>query len=157
DSPSSRVDWSSGAVELAIGSVEWPESGRPRRAGVSSFGISGTNAHVVLEQGPPEPVAGPAVDVVVPWLVSARSEAALAAHVEQIRVSSEPAADVAVTLAVHRAQLPHRAVLLGETVVQGVASARPRIAMVFAGQGSQRVGMGRELYERFPVFASVWD
>ncbi|MFV2116893.1 ketoacyl-synthetase C-terminal extension domain-containing protein, partial [Micromonospora sp. LOL_025] len=91
DAPSSHVEWSSGAVELVTESRAWPGVERPRRAGVSSFGISGTNAHVILEQPEPEtepeagaePAAGP-VGLPVPWVVSGRSERGLAGQAARL-------------------------------------------------------------------------
>ncbi|WP_194911816.1 type I polyketide synthase [Catenulispora rubra] len=128
DEPSPHVDWTSGAVRLAVRAQQWPETGRPRRAGVSSFGISGTNAHLILEQAPePEateetalesqqtdtpPVGGP-----VPWVLSGRGEAALRAQAAQLarflqdRPELEPL-DVASAL-IRRSALTHRAVVLG--------------------------------------------
>ncbi|MER7722318.1 type I polyketide synthase, partial [Streptomyces flaveolus] len=85
DEPSTHVDWASGAVELLTAGMPWPETGRPRRAGVSSFGISGTNAHVILEQAPvveEKPVTKSSPSV-VPWVVSGRSEAALRGQAER--------------------------------------------------------------------------
>ncbi|WP_425587924.1 SDR family NAD(P)-dependent oxidoreductase, partial [Streptomyces marokkonensis] len=82
DEPNREVDWSAGAVRLLTEREQWPDTGRPRRAGVSSFGISGTNAHVILEQAPdaPEP-AEPArrapEAAAVPWLLSAKTPQAL--------------------------------------------------------------------------------
>ncbi|KJS52168.1 hypothetical protein VM98_33110, partial [Streptomyces rubellomurinus subsp. indigoferus] len=88
DEPTSHVDWSAGAVELLTDEVPWPAGGsRVRRAGVSSFGISGTNAHVILEEGPAA-VVSEAVSpggVVVPWALSAGSGAALRAQAERLR------------------------------------------------------------------------
>ncbi|MEU5170817.1 type I polyketide synthase, partial [Streptomyces mutomycini] len=87
DEPTSQVDWSAGAVELLTKSVAWPETGEARRAGVSSFGISGTNAHVILEQAPAIEATEASEDVVlpvVPWVVSAKSEAGLSAQVERL-------------------------------------------------------------------------
>ncbi|MFC5008684.1 SDR family NAD(P)-dependent oxidoreductase, partial [Dactylosporangium cerinum] len=84
DEPTPHVDWSSGAVQLLTEARSWPESGGPRRAGVSSFGISGTNAHVILEQAPtaeepnPSSLSGESLPVlagslpVVPWVLSGR-------------------------------------------------------------------------------------
>ncbi|WP_190055090.1 type I polyketide synthase, partial [Streptomyces lomondensis] len=165
DAPTPQVDWSAGAVELLTESVEWPETGEPRRAGVSSFGISGTNAHVIVEQAPqveePEPSVPPVELPVVPWVVSAKSEAGLAGQVERLRsfVAEKPdlsPVDVGFSLATSRAVLGHRAVLVGDRTVRGAASAG-RTGVLFSGQGSQRPGMGRELYEAYPVFADAFD
>ncbi|MFE6866121.1 type I polyketide synthase, partial [Kitasatospora sp. NPDC057692] len=123
DAPSPHVDWSAGAVELLAESAEWPETGRPRRAAVSSFGISGTNAHVIIEQAPEpaEPVTTAGTGGVVPWALSARSAEALRAAAERLRdwAADRPEADpvgVARTLASGRAALEHRVVVAGRTV-----------------------------------------
>ncbi|MFD3827359.1 beta-ketoacyl synthase N-terminal-like domain-containing protein, partial [Streptomyces sp. NPDC058625] len=172
DRPSTHVDWEAGAVRLLTEPTEWPDTDRPWRAGVSSFGLSGTNAHVILEQ--PEPAAAepeeatePSVSpVLVPWPVSARSEDALPGQVG--RVTSFDAGsvlDVGYSLASGRSLFEHRTVLLAGTSLESgapVEVARGRsversLAVLFSGQGSQRAAMGRELYARFPVFAEALD
>ncbi|MFJ9847729.1 type I polyketide synthase, partial [Kitasatospora sp. NPDC101155] len=87
DTPSAEVDWSAGAVELLTEARAWPEVDRPHRAGVSAFGISGTNAHVIVEEAVEEDSAADDPSVVpgvVPWVVSAKSEKALDAQLERL-------------------------------------------------------------------------
>ncbi|GAA2688325.1 hypothetical protein GCM10009864_72720 [Streptomyces lunalinharesii] len=169
--PSSHVDWSDGTVRLLTEATPWPQTDRPRRAGVSSFGISGTNAHVVLEQPPAEPApAERSAPAVVAWPVSARTPAALEAQVDRLRTAATtlPPLDVAHALATGRTRFEHRAVLLAPgaapttdgadltEVARGTATPH-RTAFLFSGQGAQRLGMGRELHAAFPAFASAFD
>nr|WP_249400851.1 type I polyketide synthase [Streptomyces cacaoi] len=212
DRPSEHVDWSDGDVALLREAVDWPAGDRPRRAAVSSFGISGTNAHVIVEEAPVEaPVEDPVEDptgekaeeeteeknapapsppaapTTVPWIVSARSAPALRDQARRLlaqlrggRHAVHPGApagpaDVAAALATQRSVFEHRAVVLGEgqqdlaaglaaladgrsapRLVTGTATTA-RTAVLFTGQGSQRVGMGRTLYAAYPVFADAFD
>ncbi|MEO5875534.1 MAG: beta-ketoacyl synthase N-terminal-like domain-containing protein, partial [Streptosporangiaceae bacterium] len=183
DEPSSHVDWSAGTVRLLTGQVGWDRGAHPRRAGVSAFGMSGTNAHLILEEAAAEPVpAAPAQeDGVTPWVVSARSGAALRAQAAALaeRVAGEPglsAAAVGWSLATSRSVFDHRAVVVGGDPAESLAGlnalasgeAHPAVVelgrpaggvglgpvLVFPGQGSQWAGMGAELWESSPVFAS---
>jgi acyl transferase domain-containing protein/NADP-dependent 3-hydroxy acid dehydrogenase YdfG/acyl carrier protein len=217
DRPSTKVDWSSGNVSLLTEEVEWPPNGSPRRVGVSSFGISGTNAHVILEEAPaPEaakgavgddaqaaerdPAEGEAVRAadsdgsaaadegapavvgagagrIVPWVLSGRGEAGLLGQADRLRefaMANAQLDPVAVGIALTgRAQLSHRAVVVGENheqllggleaiverrasanAFEGAVSAGRDVVFVFPGQGAQWEGMAVELLETSPVFAS---
>ncbi|WP_435840894.1 type I polyketide synthase, partial [Streptomyces cinnamoneus] len=186
DEPTSHVDWSAGAVRLLTETVEWPAGDLPRRAAVSSFGISGTNAHTIIEEAPAAPAVEPAgerrpapASVPVPWVLSAKSETALRAQAERLLSVVDgdvPLVDAGFSTATTRSVLEHRAAVVGTdrdelraglaalaagepaaNVVAGRARAADKVGFLFSGQGSQRLGMGRALYEAFPVFADAYD
>ena len=180
--PTPHVDWSAGEIELLTEERSWPKGDKPRRAGVSSFGISGTNAHVIIEEAPEQPA--PEKDEakrppLLPFALSAKSPEALsaaagrlAAHLEE---SDSDSLDVAHTLLNARAQLDQRAVIVAadqaellsglDALAQGKSAeslatakkAQGPLAFLLSGQGSQRPQMGKGLYEAFPVYADAFD
>ncbi|MFB7652463.1 MULTISPECIES: SDR family NAD(P)-dependent oxidoreductase [unclassified Streptomyces] len=179
--PTTQVDWESGAVELLAEPRDWPTTDEPRRAAVSSFGISGTNAHVIVEEAAPDPEArtdAPVWDRPLPLVLSARDDAALSAQarrvLEHLGTGTEPGPDVAHTLATTRAALDRRAVAVASDLpaltahltalaesgpaalmTHGAPAAESRVAFVFPGQGSQWAGMAAELLDSSPVFAAT--
>src|SRR4051794_4856953 len=116
DTPSSHVDWSAGSIEVAAEPVDWPSTDRPRRAAVSSFGISGTNAHLILEQAP-EPAAEPVPEAppAIPWVLSGRSDAALRAQAARLLSQVDDPVDIGFSLARTRSAFEHRAVVVADT------------------------------------------
>ncbi|WUI01409.1 SDR family NAD(P)-dependent oxidoreductase [Spirillospora sp. NBC_00431] len=183
DEPTAHVDWS-GPLRLLTEQRPWPEAGRPRRAGVSSFGISGTNAHLILEEAPG---TGPETDRIeaagpLPLVLSGRSAGGLRAQAARIGALAADRPELSpdelgASLVRTRAQLDRRAVVVAEDraeamaglaavagggdpapdVLVGKVGVDTRTGVVFGGQGSQRVGMGRELYASFGVFRSALD
>ncbi|MBL1082491.1 SDR family NAD(P)-dependent oxidoreductase [Streptomyces actinomycinicus] len=192
DRPSTKIDWEAGEVRLLTEQRDWPQQRRPRRAGVSSFGISGTNAHVILEQAPPVPAqpgrTAPPVPaepggtapqgLAVPWLLTAKTPAALAGQAAALlgHLDTHPGldpSDIGWSLATTRARFAHRASITGadpaelrgalaaladgttaRNLAEGTAPGRARPVFVFPGQGSQWPGMATALLEECPAFAA---
>ncbi|MGW9432973.1 type I polyketide synthase, partial [Streptomyces decoyicus] len=184
DEPSPHVDWTTGHVRLLNEAVTWPDdAAEPRRAGVSSFGMSGTNAHVIVEEAPRQPAPRETAAVsalpVVPVPLSARSEEALRDQAARLRshLLARPGecdlTGLGFSLATTRSAFEHRAVLVAadrddlvrglreiaegamvSDVPRGVArDGSARPVLVFPGQGSQWAGMARELLDNSTVFA----
>ncbi|MCU1647869.1 MAG: eryA 1 [Nocardia sp.] len=178
--PTRDVDWSAETVDLITATAPWPDRDRPRRAAVSSFGISGTNAHVILEQAPPAQSAtlvdpGQRVPLAV-WPISGKTPEALAEQAARLadHVRAHPefsSREVGHALTTTRATFDHRAVVLGRNRVDllaglaAVAAGRPagpirgqatvrRVVFVFPGQGAQYAGMAAQLMAESPVFAA---
>ncbi|MFO7567058.1 MAG: SDR family NAD(P)-dependent oxidoreductase, partial [Enhygromyxa sp.] len=186
ETPSSKIDWSSGTLKLATEPVAWERGEQPRRGAVSSFGISGTNAHVIVEEAPavaasPEPApTSPSDAATIPLLLSGKTPAAIRANAERLRAHLEANPELALvdlgfSLATTRTHFDLRAAILAEDREQALAElariasqadaeplgvhaqASPKLALLFSGQGSQHPGMGRELHERHPLFRAVFD
>ncbi|MGW6696611.1 type I polyketide synthase [Nocardia sp. NPDC055049] len=205
DAPTSHADWTGDRIRLALRPQPWPTSEHPRRAAVSSFGISGTNAHLIIEQAPESEapaaisadtrhavsptVASPQTAAPAharptpsptPWLLSARTAAALCDQAARLRTavanSPDDLADIAHSLATTRTRFDHRAVVVantrgefldgltaiaeGRTATSAVLSRRGtggKLAMMFPGQGGQLAGIGRGLSDTYPVFAEALD
>ncbi|MBT2542118.1 SDR family NAD(P)-dependent oxidoreductase, partial [Streptomyces sp. ISL-44] len=188
DEPSPEVDWEAGNVRLLTEARPWPRrADRPRRATVSSFGLSGTNAHLIVEEAPEPAVAEAPARVPAtapaawPLLLSGSDADGPARQARELRsrLLADPGldlGDVAYSLATGRAALEHRGVVLAADAksalsgleaflegegegegVRGSARSGGRTAFLFTGQGAQRLEMGRELYASFPVFAAAFE
>ena len=175
EKPNPKIDFETSPFRVNTELREWKREGHARRAGVSSFGIGGTNAHVVVEEAPERETSpeGSGLELLV---MSARNETALREGQERLKKRVEGAGeealwDMAWTLQTGRKGFELRrarvvgsraeaAQALGEEKGWQEGSSegmKPRVIFLFSGQGSQRVGMGRELYEKEEVFRKWVD
>ncbi|WP_345456325.1 type I polyketide synthase, partial [Actinoallomurus oryzae] len=183
EDPSPHINWDTGAVTLLTQARPWPQANRPRRAAVSSFGVSGTNAHLILEQPPqPAPAASTVTEPpsgVVAWPLSAKTPEALREYARRLadHLDHHPdlsPVDIAHALAT-RTVFDQRAVITGTTATDlatglhalatgqdhpnlTVPPATPisgKVVFVFPGQGTQWPAMAHHLLATSPVFAET--
>ncbi len=177
ETPNPEIDFATSPFFVNTTLRPFPKSDQPRRAGVSSFGIGGTNAHVVVEQPPPVSPTdqGRTSQLLV---LSARSASALESQAKNLadfleQKSQVSLADIAYTLQIGRRPMSHRKMVLCSDVRDAISALRsqdlkrtqtaeaptraPSIVFMFSGQGSQYVGMCRELYSREPLFRAPFD
>ena len=176
--PSQHVDWTTGNVQLLTENHDWPTSDHPRRAGVSSFGISGTNAHIILEQPPAAEVNESDGDTSpVAWMLSAKTEPALRDQAGRLlrHLGTDPDPTAVARALGTRAVFPHRAGVVGENLddlragLAALGGGTPdaslsqgtetpgKTVFVFPGHGAQWPGMGLDLLESSPVFAEYLE
>nr|VFJ72080.1 MAG: Acyl transferase domain-containing protein [Candidatus Kentron sp. FW] len=175
--PNPHIDWDSLPFRVPVEGESWPRSEKTRIAGVSSFGISGTNAHIVLEEAPAidHAVADeqPVIDTERPLhllTLSAKTKEALneqaVNHENYLKTHSEvPFTDICFTAATGRSHFEHRLALVADSssdaqeqlraknyLVGEISRKTPKIAFLFTGQGSEYPDMGRQLFETQPLF-----
>ncbi|WP_411845596.1 amino acid adenylation domain-containing protein [Roseibacillus persicicus] len=164
-----KIDFENSPFHVNADLTDWQPDEGPRRAGISSFGVGGTNAHIILEE-PPKQESSPSSRPYQLFPFSARSDEALAAMKDNLvsYCASHPdlnPADIAHTLRIGRKHFAKRQVLVGDSLnLEKARSAKgsPKqvdapLVFMFPGQGSQTVGMGRDLYQSEPFFRSELD
>ena len=187
--PNPHIPWGQLAVDVPKALTSWPETEEPRRAGLSGFGMSGTNAHLIIEEAvsasiydeisDEESASESTTNADRPWhllTLSAKSETALGKLAECYQSwlpgTSAPLADTCFTANTGRSHFSHRHTFVADSKdalrqqlnaftaadsTQSNILSRPKIAFLFTGQGSQYIGMGRQLYQSEPVFGTAID